>query len=156
MNTKLVIDQSTSATRRMECERAMHVIFAVLGVPRSYLDLDCRDGYMVRAARMFGCKPSVGQAFDPATKREARRYAQIFLGEVHGQYDLITCLNDVPSDVANHLNDDGRLVVVRAFPHGKGEVNGLRCDPHKTTDLQSLWSRSTEFLPPYVQVWQHE
>jgi len=136
-----------------ECERALHVVFGILGIPKSFLDMDCTHGFLVRAARMFGCKPCVGQTNDPIVKSIARRYARLFVGEVHGQYELVTCANHIPSDVANRLADGGQLVVL-AFPNGKGtEVNGLDLDVHRTSDLQTVWSHTIGLLPPQVRVY---
>lgn len=153
---KLATDQSTADALRVECERAMHAMFAVLGVPKSYLDLGCRDGYMVRAARMFGCKPCVGQTASLAVKSEAKRYARLFTGEARGQYDLVTCIYSLPDNVRTLVADDGHLVIASAYHiryGGSDTVNGLRFDSAKTEDLQTLWSLATELLPHYVQVY---
>lgn len=148
-------DVSLSNPLREECERAMHAIFATLDVPRSYLDLDCSHGFMVRAARMFGCKPAIGRTLDPRVKRECKRYANLVLGYVIGQYDLVTCLRLPPfARIENMLSDGGHLVVASAFPNGKGAVNGLVYEADATTDLQSVWSNVAQLLPLYVQVYR--
>lgn len=156
MTTKLVI--APSEALRQECERAMHVIFAVVGIPLSYLDADCRDGYMVRAARMFGCKPAVGTTHDPNVKRDAKRYARLVIAdarEVAGRYDLLTYLRTAPPErgyIDHLLTDRGHLIVGSAFPVGKGAVNGLRWCAI-TEELQEQWARVVLSLPPYVSVY---
>jgi len=152
VSTKSVIDPSTEV--REASERAMHAMFACLGIPRSYLDLACHNGYMVRAARMFGCKPSIGQTFDPDVKRDARLYARLIIGEIIGQFDLVTSIHS-PLDAAPYVALEGHYVVARAFPFGKGELvcGKLRFDEDKTNDLQRSWTNVAGSLPGYVQVY---
>lgn len=161
---KLAIAPSTADLELREaCERAMHAVFACLGIPRSFLDLDCEDGYMVRAARMFGCKPALGLTRSHEAKRAARRYAHLIVGEVFdvtGQFDLITSLHGVPSgSVAHMLSDHGHLVIASAFPFEKGaefSVNGLVYYTSCTEDLQETWAKVPGPLPNYVQVYSNE
>lgn len=156
MSTKLETDQSSY---RVECERAMHAIFAVLGVPASYFDVECTDGFLVRAARMFGCKPSLGQTRSWEVKRVASRYAHLVVAAdklvVVGRFELITAMHGDPVwDVTPLLSEGGHLVVASAFPCGKGEmVNGLSLDLSCTDSLQATWAGVAESLPRYVRVY---
>ena len=111
---------------------------------------------MVRAARMFGCKPAVGTTHSLGAKREAKRYARLVVAdarEVAGRYDLLTYFNTPPYGYVGHLlTPRGHLIVGSAFPLGKGAVNGLRWCAI-TDELQDQWGRVVQSLPPYVSVY---
>jgi hypothetical protein len=159
VNTKLVIDRSSEL--REASERALHVVFACLGVPKSYLDVYCAHGFLVRAARMFGCDPALGLAVDINTKRAARRYAILVMKaarDVSGEFDLVTCFQgQVDADIERLVASNGHLILGPPFTFVKGgvqEANGLTLDQHKTQDLQSAWTRAELGpLPPTVQVY---
>lgn len=139
----------------------MHVIFAQLGVPKSYLDLDCTHGFLVRAARVFGCSPALGQTTSAEVKRDAKRYASIVVKdarELVGQFELVTLFSGVAPRflVGSLLAPDGHLVISTPFTNEKGllEANGLRLDHDKTSNLQDAWHRADlNLLPQEVQVY---
>lgn len=139
------------------CERAMHVIFACLGVHKSYLDVECDHGFLVRAARMFGCKPSIGQTLVRGVKAEAKAFATIRVVEASAlipEFDLITCFRVIPADVARLLAPRGHVIVGGPFTNEKGpQVNGLRLADTKTVALQHSWCQADlRPLPEEVQV----
>jgi 2-polyprenyl-3-methyl-5-hydroxy-6-metoxy-1,4-benzoquinol methylase len=137
----------------------MHVIFAHLGVPKSYLDVGCYHGFLVRAARMFGCNPSLGLTSSIEVKREAKRYAALLVKaarDTQGEFDLVTCLEGLDSSVAHLVSPSGYVVIRVPFTNEKGAIkveNGLQYDHDKTWDLQHAWERAgLEPLPLEVQV----
>ena len=80
-------------------ERIILTIFTHLGKPKSYLDIGCGDAWMVRAARMLGCKPSIGVEISDACQKLSKKWARVLIGDIskplvlRNNFDLVTCIN---------------------------------------------------------------
>lgn len=124
-------------------EQAFWAILAHLGRPKSYLDVGCGDGWMVRTARMAGCKPSIGIEGSLEVRRVADRWARVAVHDLtqplslQWKFDLVTSI-----EVGEHLPFEASetfiksltshatnwLVFTAAIP-GQGGHGHINCQP---------------------------
>jgi hypothetical protein len=169
-NTKAWFD--SLAQYRTWNERAVWAMFALLGRPKSYLDLGAGDGWMVRAARMAGCKPSIGIDVSAVSAKLAKKWAKLLvwdLGqplELRSHFELVSCI-----EVAEHMAPEAadvlvdniakharKWVVFTAAPPGQGGDGHINCQPAEYWK-QLFLDRGMTFEPLLTEqlqyAWKH-
>jgi len=151
--------------------QALLAIFALWGVPRSYLDVGCGTGVMVRTARALGVNALGIDQLEGEYTRVADLCQPI---DLERQFDLVTCIEvaeHLPESVADtlcqtlirHVAPRGKLVFTAApvGQEGYGHKNmqsafwwrskmyayaserGLDYRRDRTVELQLLWTYCT-------------
>lgn len=132
--------ESLAPYRRIN-EQALWAIFAHLGKPTAYLDIGAGDGWMVRTARMAGCKPAIGIEYSVVAKKFAQKWAKLLVHDLtqplrlRERFDLVTCIEvaeHLPAEanwqfVVNLCSTSSRWIVFTAAPPGQNGNGHINC-----------------------------
>lgn len=127
------------ASLRTWQERIIWGTFAYLGVPRSYLDIGCGDGWKVRAARRASCSPAIGVEASVEARRYARKWACILVRDFDVSFDLGKRFDLVTSIDASSEVDDVEKYASNIVGHSAGKIVFVPGTTHRYLDWDNIF-----------------